>query len=485
MEIKEKLIEIVGKKYFFDSIEKLKEYSKDYSLTPPGMPNYVVQPKDSKEIQKLVLLANESLLPIIPCSSKVHFTGGTVPKEGGIILDMSRMDKIVVVDERNRYARIEPGVTWKQLATELDQHNFMALNPLLPHANQSALTSHLETAPMLLASCYEFAEPLLTMELIYPDGEFFRTGSASVAGVETFSNVTKGVCPYGPGMDWFRLFLNAQGTMGVVTWGHIKIEHKPLKSKLFFIPFKKIDTAIECMYRLQRRAMGYECLLLDNHNLATILAEDLDGIESLKEKIPPYTIVLVLAGGLRRPEEKIEYEEEVLREISREYVDVRIMTQLPVTLGAENLIDMLRKPWPEEKVYWKHIYKGCCQDLSFTTTMEKVPEFAKAVNEIAARHAYPIGDVGLYVQPIEVGRACHCEFNFFYDPDSIKDVEKIRGLFTDAAETVLDLGALFTKPYGELADLVYSRASSYTWALKKVKNFFDPNNIMNSGNLCF
>jgi FAD/FMN-containing dehydrogenase len=106
MEIKEKLIEIVGKKYFFDSIEKLKEYSKDYSLTPPGMPNYVVQPKDSKEIQKLVLLANESLLPIIPCSSKVHFTGGTVPKEGGIILDMSRMDKIVVVDERNRYARI-------------------------------------------------------------------------------------------------------------------------------------------------------------------------------------------------------------------------------------------------------------------------------------------------------------------------------------------------------------------------------------------
>ncbi|NIR13642.1 MAG: hypothetical protein GWN86_06715 [Desulfobacterales bacterium] len=47
------------------------------------------------------------------------------------------------------------------------------------------------------------------------------------------------------------------------------------------------------------------------------------------------------------------------------------------------------------------------------------------------------------------------------------------------------MGALFTRPYGDLADLVYEKTSSYTTALKKVKNLFDPNNIMNPGRLCF
>jgi FAD/FMN-containing dehydrogenase len=46
-------------------------------------------------------------------------------------------------------------------------------------------------------------------------------------------------------------------------------------------------------------------------------------------------------------------------------------------------------------------------------------------------------------------------------------------------------GALFTRPYGELAPLVYEKAASYTMTLKRVKKIFDPNNIMNPGNLCF
>jgi FAD/FMN-containing dehydrogenase len=49
----------------------------------------------------------------------------------------------------------------------------------------------------------------------------------------------------------------------------------------------------------------------------------------------------------------------------------------------------------------------------------------------------------------------------------------------------LDEGAFFTRPYGELAKLVYERAAGYTAALRRVKKLFDPNNIMNPGNLCF
>jgi FAD/FMN-containing dehydrogenase len=55
----------------------------------------------------------------------------------------------------------------------------------------------------------------------------------------------------------------------------------------------------------------------------------------------------------------------------------------------------------------------------------------------------------------------------------------------EIAQDLLDMGAVFTRPYGDLADMVYEKATSYTTALKRVKKMFDPNNIMNPGRLCF
>ena len=54
-----------------------------------------------------------------------------------------------------------------------------------------------------------------------------------------------------------------------------------------------------------------------------------------------------------------------------------------------------------------------------------------------------------------------------------------------AFESMHDAGGYFTRPYGDMAERLYDRAASYTAALKKVKALFDPNNVMNPGNLCF
>jgi len=77
------------------------------------------------------------------------------------------------------------------------------------------------------------------------------------------------------------------------------------------------------------------------------------------------------------------------------------------------------------------------------------------------------------------------QFDIFYDPTSEFDVELVRSLYHDAITTLAREGALFTRPYGELASLVYERATGYAAALRRVKKVFDPNNIMNPGTLCF
>jgi hypothetical protein len=64
-------------------------------------------------------------------------------------------------------------------------------------------------------------------------------------------------------------------------------------------------------------------------------------------------------------------------------------------------------------------------------------------------------------------------------------VQKVRKLYVEATECLLENGAFFTRPYGPAADMVYDRAAGYTMALKKTKKWLDPNNVMGSGKLCF
>ena len=101
------------------------------------------------------------------------------------------------------------------------------------------------------------------------------------------------------------------------------------------------------------------------------------------------------------------------------------------------------------------------------------------------RYGYPIADIGMYIQPIEHNRACQMEFTFFYDPDDAAEKAVIGALYREAAQALMNEGAFFSRPYGELAPMVYDRAASYTMALKRVKKVFDPKNIMNPGQSLF
>jgi FAD/FMN-containing dehydrogenase len=485
MGIKEDLTAIVGPENFSDEPEELKSYAKDSSVSLASMPAYVVKPENADEVQKIVKLSNQNKTPIVPCSSGIHFHGNTIPGQGGIVLDLRRMDRVLNVDERNRAVRFEPGVTWGQLKEELDKHDLIPLNPLLPHPLKSALSSQLEREP-ILATKFEYSEPLLTMEVVLPTGDLFRTGSASVPGFPGKS-ASAGVYPEGPGMDWYRLFLGAQGTMGVATWVNSKVECKPKADKTFFIPFDTIEDAIAPMYRIQRRMIGQECLLLNNINLATILAEKWPGdFETLKKVLPRWTLILVVSGGWRRPDEKIAYEEAALREIGQELSITAPQTSIPGVPGkGKEISQVLRSPWPEGKTYWKFARKGACQDLFFFTVMSRAPTFTKAIGEVLTKHGLSLDDVGIYVQPVERGRVCHFECNIFYQPDDINEVARVRELYITAAEVLIDMGALFTRPYGSISNIVYDRAATYTTALKKMKNLLDPNEIMAPGRLCF
>jgi FAD/FMN-containing dehydrogenase len=475
--LKKKLEAMVGKKNVLGDEASLDSYSKDLSLSQPRRPQLVVKPRDRGEVEKVVTLANKQMVPVIPVSSGVHFHGEAIPEQGGIVVDVGRMDKVIQVDSRNRKVKIEPGVTWGKLQEALKKHDQMALNPLFPHPKMSALTSSLERNPMLIPK-YEYAEPVLTMEVVLPQGDVFKTGTASAANTEE-------AYPEGPGIDFFRLFQGAQGTLGIVTWLNIKTEYRPKEQRVYFVPFKKIEEAVEPMYRIQRRHIGNECFLLNNFNFAQLLAEEWPKeFEELKEKLPPYTLTVVIAGAPRRPLERIAYEEEAFQEIASQLMFQPAATVSGIAGLQDIILDKLRRP-QEEESYWKTRYKGSSQDIFFIAPMDRAGEFHKKAVEICGEFNYPTSELGIYLQPVERGRACHLEFNIPCDLESESEKEKVGALYLRMSEEFISMGGFFSRPYGAWADMVYRRATTYTTTLKEVKKVFDPNHILNPGKLCY
>ncbi len=471
-----KLENILNNNQIINAKEKLKSYSSNLSsFNLENIPSLVLKPKNVMEIQNIVKYANECEIPLTPCSSGLHFYGSSIPSEGGIIIDLSEMNRIIKVDARNKNATIEAGVNFTQLE-KIQEQGLMPLFPLCSAMEKSVITSYLEREPLLIPKL-EYYEPLLTMEVVLPTGEILRTGSAAIKP----SKFAEYVVPFGPGLNWNQIFQGAQGTLGIITSATIKVEYMPKLNKIYFMSSQNLEDLIDPLYEVQKFLLGYECFILNNVDLSLILAGNNSEIETFRNKLPTWILIINLSGGVVLPEEKIKQEEEDLH-----YCLDTFDKKLSATLsGFENkILSHLRQSYKGK--YWKSKWKNDFQDIFFITTLDKVPTFIHSLDEICSETNNSSIDFGCYIQPIARGGACHVEFTLFYDSLSEKQTSLIKNLYETLIDKFFQMGAFFSRPYGKyVSEIVYRENTAYTQVLKEIKQIFDPNNIMNPEKLCF
>ncbi len=123
--------------------------------------------------------------------------------------------------------------------------------------------------------------------------------------------------------------------------------------------------------------------------------------------------------------------------------------------------------------------------MFFLTLHDKLENQIGAMQNMAEEAGYSTSDLGIYIQPVVQGTSYHCEFNLFYDPDNVKERNRVQSLSSQATKNLMALGAFFSRPYGENAGMVLNRDAATVAVLNKLKNIVDPNHIMNPGKICF
>jgi len=466
----EALQQIVGSEHIVTHEEDLKKYGCDQSFVSPQTPLYAVKPGSQEEVREIILLANQKGMPIVPYSSGTNLQGAHIPTRKAITLDLSRMNKIHLVDPVSRNVIIEPGVNFAQLQDETKKHGLRVLTPLGIPSTGSVIGTYLEFTPLFSWPRYGPWETL-TLEIVLPNGEVLGTGQMAIKDTPYPYTWTT---PYAVVN---RMFFGAQGTLGVVTKAAITVKTLSPEATVFFARFDNLTTLAKAIREILRVEVTEEVFAANPHYLSLLLTKKWPNeFRRLKGKCAPWTLIMVVRGE----REEVELKSLDLHEVASS-LKVKLAKTLPGLRDAgERVLDEIT--YPKGCVH-QNRYKGAWNPIFCYTTMGNLSSFYNRISAIAGKRKYPRKDVGFMILPLNHGATYYFEPSFYRDPQDKKDSKRVEKLFLETSSALIRQGAFFDRPYPLWAKEVYKRASHYHHKIREVKEMLDPNNIMNPGKL--
>ena len=234
----EKLIQILGQKHLLTDRQDLRPFSHD-ATKQDFIPDAVAFPGDADQISKILRLANEELFPVIPRGAGSGMSGGALAARGGLVLSTERMNRILLIDEENLLAKVEPGVVTACLQDEVEKRGLF-YPPDPASLDVSTIGGNVaECAGGPRAVKYGVTRDYVTgLKVVLPTGEIITTG------VET----AKGVVGY----DLTRLLVGSEGTLAVMVEIILRLVPKPEMKKTMLIRFSDIAQAARCVSTIIR-----------------------------------------------------------------------------------------------------------------------------------------------------------------------------------------------------------------------------------------
>jgi len=453
-DIRKSLIDIVGERGVSDAPEELWFYSRDPGVLAPHKPDFVVAPKTTEEVQKIVQLANREKIPVIPMGNGMSLAGLVIPLQGGIVLDMKRMNKILDVNAMARYVVVEGGTSQGALKAYLQKHH-----PTLRHSIPDAPATTTIAANVSLhgqgrlTNQYGFNSDMVTgLEVVLPTGEVCRIGSPSIGPYW----ISKG--PTLP--DLSGLFLGWLGCTGIITKVGLKLyPNKKFRDAELFVT-DRVDLIPQILYKLTHLEMLEDINVWFQPKPLMFLGN--------------YHITIFFTGDT---EEEIEFKRKMIWDSLQEYMDskdggfmsIQYMKAALLEMPGRNIADFADVP------------KGGGFEYSGPIApIEHFPQYAAKVVELAAKYNV------LYASTARLISGGHCmmySISFAFNRNDPAMMERVEKALHEATAFALDMGGIPWKPNFKEQKMTLERMEpNARKLLLMIKKNLDPQGIMNPGN---
>ena len=452
--ILQELKSIVGERASASSSERCC-YASDASQVA-GLPDFVVRPMNTKEVSRILRLCHEQIIPVTARGAGTGLAGGCSPVKGGIVLDMSGMNRILEIDIENQQIIVEPGVVAEKLNSALKPHGFF----FPPDPGSMAMCTiggmiSYNSSGMRSVKYGTVRNYVLDLEVVLADGRVIHTG--------------RKVLKSSAGYDLTRLFVGSEGTLGIITRAGLKITPLPKTRKLVLAFFDDAEIASQAVIHVFSRGITPSaCEILDKTTLQVLKL--CDPMLAIAEEGD--LILFEVDGTEGSTTESAVQISETCQPLAR---NVRIVTgqQMQDIWAARRLVGAAISRLDPKKT---RIYMG--EDVG--VPIKEIPALIKKVQQIGAKLDIPamkyghIGDGNLHVA-------------LFID---VMDDEQWKKLVLAADKihrAALELGGTVSSEHGiglARAEYLPEQMGREAFSvMQSIKNALDPQGILNPGKM--
>ena len=245
------LIEIFDEKNVLVDAESKQKYGTDFTQRYSPTPLAVVFPRCEEEVVRLVKLANEHRLKLVPSGGRTGYSGGAVAAFQEIVVSFERMNKVLAFNAKDRTVRCQTGIITKELQ-EFAQQNHLFYPVDFASSGSSQIGGNIATN----AGGIKVIRYGLTRNWV--------SGLRVVTGNGDVLELNHGLIKNATGYDLLQLFIGSEGTLGFITEATIKLTECPLPQKVMLFSFSRKEYLMELLneFKALRYLSAFEFFLI-------------------------------------------------------------------------------------------------------------------------------------------------------------------------------------------------------------------------------
>src|SRR5438445_2497054 len=449
--LRRELEAIVGPGGVLSEPDELIVYESDWLTLFRALADFVVFPTSAEHVAALVRVANREAMPFVARGAGTGLSGGCLPTEGGLVLSLMRMNRVLEVDYDNQVVVVEPGLVNLHLSWAVGPQGFYyAPDP----SSQQACTiggniANNSGGPHTLKYGVT-TNHVLGLEVVLPDGELMWLG---------------GKTRDAQGYDLVGLFVGSEGTFGIATKIVVRILKKPQAVKTVLAVFDQVDQASEAVSAIIARGLVPAAMeMIDQLTIEAV--EDAFGCGYPRDAAAALLIELDgLAAGMEAQAERVV---QACRDCgAREVRTARDEAERALLWkGRKSAFGAYGRTSPAYRV------------MDWVIPRTKLPYVLRRVNEIVAAHGLRVGNV------FHAGDG-NLHPNILYDPRRPGEEARVVAAGAEIMKVCAEVGGSISGEHGvglgktDFMPLIFSAADLAL--MRRLKNAFNPTGLCNPG----